>query len=261
LRRPSLTGAVALLTLFFLALPIIVVVPMSFSSASSLSFPPTALSLRWYRAFFGSDAWLGAMETSLALACMSSSLCVALGSLAAYGLRRRRVAFRGLVESDFMAPIVLPTIVTAVALYVALSRVGLLGSFAGLVLAHTILMAPYVIVVMGTAFRSFDLRLEQVSWTMGASWAATMRRVVVPLLAPNLAAAWIFAFVGSFDEVVVTSFIAGTHDTIPKRMFNELTLEISPTITAVATLLIGFTVASLGAAALILRRAPSSAGS
>ena len=160
-----------------------------------------------------------------------------------------------------MAPIVLPTIVTAVALYVALSRVGLLGSFAGLVLAHTILMAPYVIVVMGTAFRSFDVRLEQVSWTMGASWAATMQRVVVPLLAPNLAAAWIFAFVGSFDEVVVTSFIAGTHDTIPKHMFNELTLEISPTITAVATLLIGFTVASLGTVALILRRAPSSAGS
>ena len=111
-----------------------------------------------------------------------------------------------------------------------------------------------MVVVMGVAIRSFDLRLEQVAWTMGASWFVTMRKVIIPSLRPSLAAAWIFAFVHSFDEVVVTSFIAGPYDTIPKRMFSELMLEISPTITAVATLLIAFTVVCLLGAALILRR-------
>lgn len=255
MKRPLALPAFAILTLLFLVLPILVVVPMSFSSASSLSFPPTNFSLRWYRSFFESDTWLNAMQTSLVLACLSSTFGLVLGSLAAYGLRRRKMWFKGLIESNFMAPIVLPTIITAVAMYITFGRVGLLGSFFGLVAAHTLLIVPYVIAVMSVAIRSFDLRLEQIAWTMGASWLTTIRRVVIPLLMPNLAAAWIFAFVGSFDEVVVTSFIAGTYDTIPKRMFNELILEISPTITAVATLLIGFTAVCLVGASCILRSA------
>ncbi|RUZ75997.1 ABC transporter permease [Mesorhizobium sp. M7A.F.Ca.US.006.01.1.1] len=261
MKQPITVPIVAIATLMFLILPILVVVPMSFSSASSLSFPPNAFSLRWYRAFFSSDTWLNAMGTSILLACLSSIFAVVLGSLGAYGLRRREIRFSGALESNFMAPMVLPTIIAAVAMYIALGRVGLLGSFIGLVIAHTLLVVPYVIVVMSVAIRAFDLRLEQVAWTMGASGLTTIRRVVIPLLAPNLAAAWIFAFVGSFDEVVVTSFIAGTYDTIPKRMFSELILEISPTITAVATLLIGFTILSLIGASLILRQASRSVAS
>lgn len=251
--RPVLS-VTAVATLIFLLLPIIVIVPMSFSSASSLSFPPPGWSLRWYRSFFGSGNWLSALETSLALACVSSTCAVLLGSVAAYGLSRRPMAFKGAVEGNFMAPLILPTIIAAVALYIAFARVGILGSFAGLVLAHTVLNVPYVIVVLGVAIRSFDGRLEQVAWTMGASWWTTIRRVMLPLLAPSLAAAWIFAFIGSFDEVVVTSFVSGQYDTIPKRMFTELTLEISPTITAVATVLIGSSIVLLLAAAIATRR-------
>lgn len=256
LPRPRLVSATAAVTVFLLILPIVVVVPMSFSSASSLSFPPPGLSLRWYRSFFGSESWLEALGTSVFLAAVASTLALILGSLAAYGLQRRAIRFKGVLESNFMAPVILPTIITAIALYITFARIGILGSFFGLVVAHVLLGIPYVILVMGVAIRSFDIRLEQVSWTLGASWATTMRKVVVPLLAPSLAAGWIFAFVGSFDEVVVTSFIAGSYDTVPKKMFNELILEISPTITAVATLLIAFTILCLSGAALILRRSP-----
>jgi putative spermidine/putrescine transport system permease protein len=252
--KPTFLSATAIATLFFLVLPILVVVPMSFSSSSTLSFPPPGLSMRWYASFFESDTWLDALQTSALLAAVSSVLALVLGSLAAYGLRRYSFCFKASLESNFMAPMALPTIITAVALYIAFARAGILGTFPGLILAHTLLGVPYVMLVMNVAFRSFDVRLEHVAWTMGASWFTTMRRVVIPLLAPNVAAAWIFAFVSSFDEVVVTSFIAGPYNTLPKQMFNQLTLEISPTITAVATLLIGFTVLCLIGAAVILRR-------
>lgn len=253
-RKSLILSVLAMLTLAFLMLPIAVVVPMSFSGASSLEFPPTSLSMRWYEAFFESDLWLEALKNSLLLAIISSMLALVLGSLGAYGLCRRSFRHKTSVESNFMAPMVLPTIITAIALYIGFAHTGLLGTFTGLILAHTLLSVPFVVVVMSVAIKSFDLRQEQIAWTMGASWLLTMRRVVVPQLAPNLAAAWIFAFVNSFDEVVVTSFIAGAQETIPKRMFGELILEITPTITAVATLLIAFTVVCLAAAGLILLR-------
>ena len=106
----------------------------------------------------------------------------------------------------------------------------------------------------GVAIREFDLRIEQVAWSLGASWSYTGRKVMLPNLAPSVFAAWIFAFIGSFDEVIVTSFVAGKYETVPKKMFNELILEVNPTITAVATLLIAFTVLALAAVTVILGR-------
>jgi ABC-type spermidine/putrescine transport system permease subunit II len=178
-----------------------------------------------------------------------------LGSLAAYGLRRGSFAGRDWAEGNFMAPLIVPTIIAAIALYLGLAKVGLLGSFVGLVAAHIVLNVPLVMMVMGVAIREFDLRIEQVAWSLGASWSYTVRKVVLPNLAPSVFAAWIFAFIGSFDEVIVTSFIAGRYETVPKKMFNELILEVNPTITAVATLLIGFTVLALAAVTVILGRA------
>jgi putative spermidine/putrescine transport system permease protein len=248
-------AVVAVSTLVFLVLPILVVVPMSFSSAQALSFPPPGLSLRWYAALFGDPRWVQAITTSVGLAALSSTLALLLGGLAAYGLRRGRMQARTVIEANFMAPAIVPTIIVAVALYIGLARIGLLGSFAGLLIAHTLLNVPFVILVLGVTIRSFDVRLEQVAWSLGASWWQTIVRVVLPNLAPGILAAWIFAFIGSFDEVIVTAFIAGTYETVPKRMFNELILQINPTITAVATLLIGMTVLALAAVGFLLRRA------
>jgi putative spermidine/putrescine transport system permease protein len=248
-------AAVGIFGLVFLTVPLLIVVPMSFSSARALTFPPPGFSLRWYEAFFGDPRWMDAMWTSAALAFLSSIAALVLGSLAAYGLRRGSFAGRDWAEGNFMAPLIVPTIIAAIALYLGLAKVGLLGSFIGLVTAHTVLNVPLVMMVMGVAFREFDLRIEQVAWSLGASWGYTVVKVVLPNLAPSVFAAWIFAFIGSFDEVIVTSFIAGKYETVPKKMFNELILEVNPTITAVATLLIGITVLALAAVTFVLGRA------
>lgn len=243
------------LVLLFLFLPIVVVVPMSFSAASSLTFPPTELSLRWYQSFFQDVRWLAAMRTSLLVALLSSLLALLLGSVAAYGLARGRFMGRGLIDANFMAPMIVPPVITAVALYIVFAKVGLLGTLPGLVLGHTLLGVPYVVLIMSVAIRSFDVRIEQVTLTLGASWATMFRRVLLPNLLPSAFAAWIFAFITSFDEVIVTLFVAGAYNTIPKRMFNELVLQINPTITAIATLLIAFSLVLLTLFALLMRRA------
>jgi ABC-type spermidine/putrescine transport system permease subunit II len=248
-------AAAGVFGLVFLTVPIVIVIPMSFSSAKALTFPPPSFSLRWYETFFGDPRWMDAMWTSTVVAAVSSVAALLLGGLAAYGLRRGTFKGRDWAEGNFMAPLIVPTIIAAIALYLGLARIGLLGSFVGLVVAHTILNVPLVMMVMGVAIREFDPRIEQVAWSLGASWSYTIRKVMLPNLAPSVFAAWIFAFIGSFDEVIVTSFIAGKYDTVPKKMFNELILEVNPTITAVATLLIGLTVVALVAVTFILARA------
>ena len=248
-------AAIGIFGLVFLTVPLLIVVPMSFSPARALTFPPPGFSLRWYETFFGDPRWMDAMWTSTVVAAVSSVAALLLGGLAAYGLRRGTFKGRDWAEGNFMAPLIVPTIIAAIALYLGLARIGLLGSFVGLVVAHTILNVPLVMMVMGVAIREFDPRIEQVAWSLGASWFYTVRKVMLPNLAPSVFAAWIFAFIGSFDEVIVTSFIAGKYETVPKRMFNELILEVNPTITAVATLLVGLTILALAAVTFILARA------
>ena len=177
-----------------------------------------------------------------------------LGTLAAYGLVRGTFRGRSLLEANFMAPIIVPSIITAVALFIFFARLGILGTFYGLVLAHTIIVIPYVVLIMQVAIRAFDVRIEQVAATLGASQLQILGKIVLPNLLPSAAAAWIFSFVISFDEVVVTLFLAGTHLTIPKRMFNELIMQINPTITAVATLMILLNVCALALLVVIARR-------
>ncbi len=241
--------------LLFLCLPIAVVVPMSFSSAPSLEFPPPGLSLRWYELFFGDPRWLRAAQNSLFVALAASVLALALGSIAAYGLVRGRFRGRAMIESNFILPLILPPVITAVALYIFFARIGLLGTIAGLIVAHTILTVPYVVLLMSVAIRQFDVRIEQVAYSLGASWFRMFRSVLLPNLLPSVLAAWIFAFIISFDEVIVTLFLAGAYDTIPKRMFNELILQVNPTITAIATLLIALSVITIGIVAWLMRRA------
>jgi putative spermidine/putrescine transport system permease protein len=241
--------------LLFLCLPIAVVVPMSFSSASSLAFPPPGFSLRWYEAFFGDPRWLRAAATSAVVALASSALALALGSIAAYGLVRGTFRGRALLEGNFVAPLILPPVITAVALYIFFARIGLLGTLMGLIVAHTVLTVPYVVLLMTVAIRQFDVRIEQVAYSLGASWFRMFRSILLPNLWPSVVAAWIFAFIISFDEVIVTIFLAGAYDTIPKRMFNELILQVNPTITAIATLLISLSVVTIALLSWLMRRA------
>lgn len=244
---------VSLMALFFLALPIIIVVPMSFSSSESLRFPPPGFSLRWYQSFFGDSQWVEAGINSIVIGVSSSTIALVLGTLAAYGLVRGAFRGRGFLESNFIAPMVLPPIIVAVALYIFFARLGILGNYVALIAAHAVLSTPYVVLLMMLAIRAFDERIEQVALSLGASHLQMLTRVLLPNLVPNAAAAWLFAFVISFDEVVVTMFVSGTHMTIPKRMFNQLVLQINPTITAIATLLIGFSIVAVALAAWMTR--------
>ena len=247
-------GIASILVLAFLCLPVIIVVTMSFSSAKSLEFPPPGLSLRWYGTFFGDSRWLDAGTNSVLLAGLASTIALLLGTVASYALLRGRFPGRRLIEANFMAPIIVPSIITAVSLFIAFARTGVRGTFGALVLAHTILVVPYVVLIMRVAIKSFDERIEQVAFTLGASKLRVLWSVVLPNLVPSAIAAWIFAFIISFDEVVVTLFLSGTYMTIPKRMFNELIMQINPTITAIATILIGINTLAVYLLVLFMRR-------
>jgi ABC-type spermidine/putrescine transport system permease subunit II len=248
-------AAVAGAALTFLLLPIIVVIPMSFSSAASLRFPPPGLSLRWYREFFADAAWREAAANSLMVAGVSSVLAVGLGTLAAYRLVRGRFSGRAVLEAHFVAPLVVPSVIVAVALYIAFAKVGLLGTYLGLILAHTVHSVPYVVLLMSVAVASFDERIEQVARTLGAPERTVFGRILLPNLVPSLAAAWVLAFIASFDEVILTLFLFGNRYTIPKQMFVRLELKIDPTITAIATTLIAVSVVTLVVVALLMRQA------
>jgi ABC-type spermidine/putrescine transport system permease subunit II len=241
--------------LAFLALPIVIVVPMSFSSAKSLQFPPPGLSLQWYDNLFSSERWIDATVNSLILAFTASATALVLGTLAAYAIVRGTFFGRRLAESNFVAPMIIPPIITAVALFIFFAKTKLLGTFFGLVVAHTVLAAPYVVLLMSVAIHSFDIRIEQVALTLGASKGQMLLRVLVPNLLPTALASWIFAFIVSFDEVVVTLFLGGHYFTIPKRMFIDLIQQVNPTITAIATILIVFSIVTVGVVALLVRRA------
>ena len=247
-------GVVSILVLVFLCLPVVIVVAMSFSSAKSLEFPPPGLSLRWYGAFFGDDRWLDAGTNSVLLAGLASTIALLLGTVASYALLRGRFPGRRLIEANFMAPIIVPSIITAVSLFIAFAKTGVRGTFGALVLAHTILVVPYVVLIMRVAINSFDERIEQVAFTLGASKLRVLWSIVIPNLVPSAVAAWIFAFIISFDEVVVTLFLSGTYMTIPKRMFNELIMQINPTITAIATILIAINTVAVYLLILFMRR-------
>jgi len=248
------TTVVAVAVLLFLALPILVVIPMSFSSAEALTFPPPGFSLRWYESFFGDARWLQAARTSIIVAVASSTLAAVFGSAAAYGLVRGKWLGRGAIEANFLLPLIVPQVITALALYMYFARLGILGTLPGLIMGHTVLGLPYVVLIMTVAIRSFDVRIEQVALSLGSSWSRMFVSVVLPNLAPSLAAAWLFAFVISFDEVIITFFLAGAHETIPKRMFNELMLQVNPTITAIATLLISVSIITISTLALLAKR-------
>jgi putative spermidine/putrescine transport system permease protein len=249
--RHVAVGAVGTAALLFLCLPILVVVPMSFSSARSLRFPPPGFSLRWYHEFFADPEWLVAMTNSLAVAGASSLLAVGLGVLAAYGLVRGRFAGRAAIEVMFMAPLVIPSVIVAIALYIAFAQAGLLGTYAGLIVAHTVHAAPYVVLVMSVAIASLDERIEQMARTLGARERTVLLRVVLPNVLPSIVAAWILTFIVSFDEVILTLFLFGHRYTIPKQMFVRLELQVDPTITAIATMMIALSVAALVAAVVL----------
>jgi putative spermidine/putrescine transport system permease protein len=228
-----------LLVLAFLLLPIAAIVPLSFSAGAFLHYPLPGLSLRWYADFLGSDFWLPALRNSVVVGTASAVVATLLGTLAAFGLWRWRLPGRRLVMAVLLAPMVVPVIVVAVALLLAFGPVGLTGSFAGLIIAHAALGAPFVVVTVLAALSQFDATQLRAAAACGAAPTRAFLRVCLPQIAPGVAAGAVFAFATSLDEVVVALFLTGpAQRTLPRQMFSGLNDQISLTITAVATVLI-----------------------
>ena len=242
-------GTVVAAVLLFLALPILVVGWLSFSSASYLRFPPPGLSLRWYAAYLGSREWLASTALSLAVAASVVVLSTVLGTLAALGLARMAPRWRALAAGLILSPLIVPVIVVAIGVYYAYSRYGILGSPAALVLAHTCLAVPFVVTSVGASLAGFDRRLERAALSLGATRWGTFRQVTLPLIRPGVLVGALFAFITSFDELVVALFVSsGTTTTLPRRMWDDLRFAIDPTIAAVSTLTVVVTVLLLAAA-------------
>jgi ABC-type spermidine/putrescine transport system permease subunit II len=253
-RRSSGGRVAALLGIvvaIFLILPIVMVVPMSLSRSPFLVFPPPSYSWRWFERLASEPKWLEAFTNSLLVAALAVPLSTAIGTLAAFGCRTLAPRWRALVESTLLLPTIVPTIVFAVALYYVYAGLGLVGGKLGLALGHTILALPFVFLTVRASLRGFDPNLELAAAGLGASPALTFRRVVLPQIAPGVAAGAVFAFVTSFDEVILAIFLTDIDSrTLPKLMFEGVAHEIDPTISAVAVVLIVFSALPLAASLL-----------
>lgn len=258
-----LLRAICGLVFAFLVLPLIVIVPLSFNAEPYFTFTremltlqPEAFSLRWYRDIGDNPQWLLAMKNSVVVGFFATLLSVVLGTAAALGLDRPRFPGKTLIMSILISPIVVPIIISAVGMFFFYSSVRLGQTLTGLVLAHTVLGSPFVVITVSAALARLDPALPRAAVSLGASPLRAFFRVTAPQIAPGIFAGGLFAFATSFDEVVVVLLLAGFEQrTIPRQMWAGLNEQISPTILAVATLLILFSVSLIGAAELLRRRA------
>ena len=241
--RRILLYAFATLVFIYLMLPSLIVIPISFGEATYLEFPPESLSLRWYQDYFERQEWVSATITSGVVGVLVAVVSVSLGSLAAYGLVRGRFPGKAVLNALIISPIIVPMIITAVAIYKLYSDLGLLGTIPGFVLGHTIIAFPFVIIIISATLRGIDETLEQAAMSLGASRLTALRRVVFPLMLPGMVTAALFAFLISFDELLIALFISTpTLSTLPKRLWEGIRIEINPTIAAVSTILVLLTV-------------------
>ena len=233
--RHGLIAACAVIY-FFLMLPLLVVFPISLSSAPYMQFPPPGFSTQWYERYLDDPQWIDATIRSLYIGVATAILALALGVPLAFSLVRGKFIGKGLLDRIAMAPVIVPTIIVSVAVYGLFAKLKLIGMWYGLVVAHTVLALPFVVLVMVAGLRDFDRVLEQAAEGLGASRFRTLSRVTLPLLRPSLVSAALLAFITSFDEVVVALFLSGSNMTLPKKMFDNILMEIDPTIAAVSVM-------------------------
>lgn len=237
----------------FLLLPLLIVFPLSFSSAQFLQFPPPGFSWQWYGRYLEDPLWIQATVRSFEIAGATVLLSLFIGLPLTFSLVRGRFPGRLVLDRLMVAPMIVPTIVTSIAVYGVFARLGLVGTWYGLALAHTLLAMPFVLIVCGAGLRGLDRTLEQAAEGLGADRWIVLRRVILPQMGPSLVSAALLAFITSFDEVVVAIFLAGSQMTLPKKMFDNIRMEIDPTIAAVSVLQIVLIAASLAVVTVLNR--------
>ncbi|MDM5147548.1 ABC transporter permease [Candidatus Persebacteraceae bacterium Df01] len=253
---------IAGLVLFYLIFPIFVIVPLSFNALpyfvfteEMLSLDPAGYSLQWYKDFFTDINWQTAVKNSVIISLFSTLLATFLGTLAALGLSRSYLPFRRAIMAMLISPMIVPLIISAAAMFFFYSSINLQGTYVGVILAHTALATPFVVITVTATLSNFDYSLVRASHSLGASPTTTFFRIIVPIIFPGVISGALFAFITSFDEVVVILFVGSYEQhTIPWQMFSGIRERISPTILAVATILIFLSILLLLATELLRRR-------
>lgn len=254
--RPGRVGlwTATIAVLLFLAIPLFVVFPISLSSSSYLEFPPKNLSLKWYETYFSSHVWISATVLSFKVAFMVMVLASILGTLAAFGFTRGQFRWKSGISILILSPMIIPTIVISVGIYSFLARLHLIENYWGLVIGHCILASPFVFINVFAALQGFDRTLEKASATLGARPLRTFCHVTFPLIRPGIFVGALFAFLVSFDELVISMWVSGTRHTLPVQMWMDVRLEINPTLAAVSSLLIGLSIVVFFSAEVLRRR-------
>lgn len=249
-----LLWAYCVLALVFLCAPIAIVVVVSFNATEFIQFPPRSWSLRWYENYFKGRQWVEPTLLSLRVAVVTMVLSTVLGTAAAIGLVRGRFRGRRALEFFFVSPMVVPSIVLAIGLYLLFARFRLVGQPLALYLAHTVIATPLVIVIVSAALKTTDAAIELAARSLGAGYFRTLWHVTLPAILPAVVSGAAFAFLVSFDEVVLAIFLGGpTTTTLPKRMWESVRFEIDPTLTAISTLLVLIPIVILAGVELVRR--------
>ncbi|AET92991.1 spermidine/putrescine transport system permease protein PotC [Burkholderia sp. YI23] len=241
--------------LVFLISPILVVMPLSFNSQPYFTYPLPGVSLRWYRDFIDSPEWMLALKNTLIVGSASTILATTLGIMASLGLTHPRLKGRALITGILVSPMIVPLIITAVGVYFAFSPFGLLNSLTGLILAHAALGVPFVVVTVTATLAGFNETLSRAGRSLGASPLRVFLQVKLPIIAPGVISGALFAFATSFDEIVVALFLTGTDQrTVPRQMWAGIREQLSPTILAVASVLVVISTLLLVTLELLRRR-------
>jgi putative spermidine/putrescine transport system permease protein len=232
-------GVISTLVGLLVALPTLVVVPMSFTGEVSFSFPPHSWSVRWYRSFFESEAWRSSLTFSIEVALCVMVLATVLGGAIAFGLRSLPARLAAVVQSLVLIPMIIPTVVTAIAVYESFLRWHLSGTLLGFTLAQTVVVLPFVVLSFGVGLSRINPRLLQAAATLGARPSVVFVRVLLPLMLPSVLTSMLLSFVGSLDEATIALFLSSpTRQTLPVQMYNSMLEVTDPTVAAASSILL-----------------------
>lgn len=258
--------AICSFVFLFLIAPILVIIPLSFNAepyftftSEMLAFKPEAFSMRWYEDFMSKEIWQRSIQNSFIIAFASTILATVLGTLAALGLSRSEMPFKGIFMGLLISPMIVPIVITAAGIFFFYATISdfipLTGTYLGIILAHTVLGTPFVVITVTATLSGFDHSLTRAGAMLGANSTTVFFKIIMPLILPGVISGALFAFVTSFDEVVVVLFVASVEQqTIPRQMWAGIRESISPTILAVATILICISIMLLATVEILRRR-------
>lgn len=231
------------LILFYLVLPLIVIVPLSFNSEPFFTYPITGFSIQWYEKFFMSDTWMLALKNSLIIASAVVVLATVLGTLAALGLTLADIPLKSLILGLLISPIMVPSIIIGVGMFFFYAWLGVINTLPGMILAHTTIATPFVVMTVTVTLANFNVNLIRAAASLGAKPPTVFFKIMLPIILPGVLGGAVLAFVASFDELIIAILLTGSETrTLPRQMWSGIREEISLTIVAVATVLITFAV-------------------